>query len=226
MGAISAANTDTDARLLVAGAALIAEHGFDAVSTRAINRHAGVNNAALHYHFGTKLGLARAIAEKGMDAMYEARKPLLEEAERKECPTARDIAVAWAAPLIDLALNPDLEPRHWLRFAARIGESRDLAVYSNEVFAPERERYEKLLGRLLPDVPSPVRQFRFFLMRRTNQDAVAAWAGKDIRSTGLDDLDAKGFVDALYDVLAGTLLAVDDPNGRRRPSPRRTRRPK
>ncbi len=61
--AVSARGDETRAQLLDAGMSLFAERGFNAVSTRELARAAGVNLAAIAYHFGGKQGLYMAITE-------------------------------------------------------------------------------------------------------------------------------------------------------------------
>ncbi len=51
---------DARQRLLEAGLALFAEHGYAGTSTRAIAEAAGTNVAAIRYYFGDKQGLYRA----------------------------------------------------------------------------------------------------------------------------------------------------------------------
>lgn len=52
---------NTKARLLVAATDLFATHGYDGVSTRKLVDAAGVNLAAVNYHFGSKDGLYHAV---------------------------------------------------------------------------------------------------------------------------------------------------------------------
>ncbi|MBL6929379.1 MAG: CerR family C-terminal domain-containing protein [Rhodospirillales bacterium] len=54
---------DTRARLLEAGLRLFAAHGYDGVSTRQLASTAGVNIAAIGYHFGGKKELYHAVVE-------------------------------------------------------------------------------------------------------------------------------------------------------------------
>jgi AcrR family transcriptional regulator len=64
---------ETRRRLLGVAVRMFATHGFDAASTREVAESAGVNQAAILYHFGGKEGLylavAEAIAARGRDAM-------------------------------------------------------------------------------------------------------------------------------------------------------------
>lgn len=55
---------DTAERIVTAAAQLISERGYTATSTRAIAERAGVNEVTLFRHFGSKLGVLRALGER------------------------------------------------------------------------------------------------------------------------------------------------------------------
>jgi len=61
-------NPETRQRLLEAGIRLFAEHGYRGVSVRDLCNEAGVNIAAVNYHFGGKQELYHAIFEATLDA--------------------------------------------------------------------------------------------------------------------------------------------------------------
>ncbi len=73
--------TDTKKRILDAAEALFAERGFDATSMRAITAAAGVNLAAVNYHFGSKEALLRAIVAERLGTINERRLAMLDEGE-------------------------------------------------------------------------------------------------------------------------------------------------
>jgi len=54
---------ETRKRLVATGLELFARKGFDAVTTRQLAEAAGVNQAAIPYHFGGKEGVYRAVAD-------------------------------------------------------------------------------------------------------------------------------------------------------------------
>ncbi len=57
--------------LLAAATALFAEHGYDAVTTRQILERAGVEAPSLYHHFGSKLGLYRAVLSDTSEPFVE-----------------------------------------------------------------------------------------------------------------------------------------------------------
>ncbi len=57
--------------LLAAAAALFAELGYDAVTTRQILERAGVEAPSLYHHFGSKLGLYRAVLSDTSEPFVE-----------------------------------------------------------------------------------------------------------------------------------------------------------
>src|SRR3982750_4118509 len=77
---------DTKARMLDAAEALFMEHGFEATSLRSITAAAGVNLAAVNYHFGSKEELFQAVLTRRLDPMNHARLSLLTRLEAAAAP--------------------------------------------------------------------------------------------------------------------------------------------
>ena len=70
------AQKETVERILDAAEVLFAERGFSETSLRTITSAAGVNLAAVNYHFGSKKALIQAVFERFLD-------PLVVEIERR-----------------------------------------------------------------------------------------------------------------------------------------------
>src|SRR3954466_5592544 len=78
----------TKGRILDAAEALFMEHGFEATSLRAITTTAGVNLAAVNYHFGSKEELFESVLTRRLDPMNQERVALLSELEHAAAPGA------------------------------------------------------------------------------------------------------------------------------------------
>jgi len=73
--------TGTKERILDTAEALFMEHGFEATGLRQITTGAGVNLAAVHYHFGSKEELFQAVLTRRLDPMNQERVALLDRLE-------------------------------------------------------------------------------------------------------------------------------------------------
>lgn len=67
-------SASTRSRILGAAVELLDDVGFGAITTRAVSERAGVNNALVHYHFGSKAALLVEAALARLDA--ELREPV------------------------------------------------------------------------------------------------------------------------------------------------------
>lgn len=80
----ASAGRDVRAALLAAARQAFAEHGFRAASLRAIAQAADVNPAMVHYYFGNKKGLYRAMLAEVLEPTVE-RLATLSDAGEDEC---------------------------------------------------------------------------------------------------------------------------------------------
>ncbi len=86
-------------RLLDAAEQLLLHSGCDAVSVRAINAEAGMNPAAVHYHFGSKDALIAALLEDRLTPLWQD--DLAELAARRDAGSAPTVT-----ELVDVVLRP------------------------------------------------------------------------------------------------------------------------
>src|SRR5256885_9532365 len=76
---------ETRTRILDAAEELFMQHGFEATSMRLLTGKAGVNLAAVNYHFGSKDALIEALFRRRLDPMNGAR---IAELDRLETESA------------------------------------------------------------------------------------------------------------------------------------------
>ena len=92
--------TDTKEKILDAAEALLAENGYEATSLRAVTAAAGVNLAAVNYHFGSKKGLLEAVVQRVAAPVNRRRLELLEALkDSPEEPAVEDVLRAFIEPV-------------------------------------------------------------------------------------------------------------------------------
>src|SRR5215207_1082203 len=113
-----AASEETRNQIKAAAQMLFARHGVDAVTVQQIVAAAGQrNNAALHYHFGSKEELIRQMVVDGAAVLDERRQDMLRDLEARGGPSSiREILNVLVMPVIELA--SDERWRGYIRFTS------------------------------------------------------------------------------------------------------------
>ena len=115
-------SADTKTRILDVAEALFMEHGFEATSLRQLTTAAGVNLAAVNYHFGTKEELFQAVLTRRLDPMNQERIRLLDDLEREAAgkPIACEkILSAMLIPALRLSRDEERGGKNFLRLIGR-----------------------------------------------------------------------------------------------------------
>jgi len=110
----------TRERLLDAAEELFASDGIAETSLRTLTRHAGVNLAAVHYHFGSKDGLVDAVVARLAGPLNADRRTALARIDGPPRPEA--ILAAYFVPVIERveAPRPGGSRTPWVRLIARL----------------------------------------------------------------------------------------------------------
>lgn len=118
-----AGSEETKKQIKAAAQMLFARHGVDSVTVQQIVSAAGQrNNAALHYHFGTKEELIRQMVVDGAAVLDERRRGMLDEMKAKGgSTTIRDVMVVLILPVIEL--GEDHRWRGYIRFTSNLQAS-------------------------------------------------------------------------------------------------------
>jgi AcrR family transcriptional regulator len=115
-----AGSEDTRNQIKAAAQMLFARHGVDAVTVQQIVSAAGQrNNAALHYHFGSKEELIRQMVVDGAAVLDRRRHEMLDEMKAAGGPKGiRDVMVVLVMPVIEL--GSDERWRGYIRFTSNL----------------------------------------------------------------------------------------------------------
>lgn len=92
------AKVDTKDQILDAAEHLFAEQGFAATSLRQLTARAGVNLAAVNYHFGSKDDLAKAVLHRRIEPINRERRQRLDELSRPA--VLEDVVRAFLEPAL------------------------------------------------------------------------------------------------------------------------------
>jgi len=160
----------TKDRILDTAEALFMEHGFEATGLRSITAAAGVNLAAVNYHFGSKEELFETVLTRRLDPMNQERLDLLSAFEREAAPTpvaCERILSAMIVPALRLARDPERGGKNFLRLLGRAyaDPAPFIRTFLSAQYAVMISRFKAAFGRALPEMPKKELSWRLhFIM--------------------------------------------------------------
>ncbi|AUL17895.1 TetR/AcrR family transcriptional regulator [Bordetella bronchiseptica] len=162
-------STSTREIILETAEQLFAQQGHDGTSMRQITSAAGVNLAAVNYHFGSKEALVQAVLKRRLEEVNRERLRLLDELEAAAggAPLKpSQIVDAFFGTLLRLAASPDHAGKSFLPLLERTmtDPSGFIRALFAEEYADVMERYKNALFAALPGVPRAEIMWRFQFM--------------------------------------------------------------
>lgn len=162
------AQSETVERILDAAEQLFAEKGFAETSLRLITSKAGVNLAAVNYHFGSKKSLIQAVFTRFLDPFVVSLEQELDRNEQAGNPEqSLDELLEMLVRLV-LAVKPrsgnDLSTFMRLLGLAFSQSQGHLRKYLGEVYGRVFKRYMALVLRSAPELPVEVLFWRVHFM--------------------------------------------------------------
>ena len=146
---------DTRARLLDTAVQLFGARGFAAVSIRDIAQEAGVNLAAVNYHFSGKEKLWQEALRRSMrsvEPMLEDLRPILQTAQQAGTAAAAESALRQMLErFLKELLRAEFEQNQAMLLWELMGTRRNLHMVVNEFFVPKRLMLRQVLELLWPD---------------------------------------------------------------------------
>lgn len=204
--------SDTRARILDAAERLFMAHGYDGTSMRQITGEAGVNLAAVNYHFGSKEALIQEVFRRRLNWLNEERMRALDELEVTadgQPLKPSQIVDAFFGTMIRMTEDEERGGVIFLRLLGRtLTEPSDfIRAFLAHEYKTVVERYKEALFRSLPDVPKAEIVWRFHFMLGATSYAIAGTdALRLVTDWGIEAEDSEDRLDRLLPRLISFLI--------------------
>ena len=144
---------------------------------RQLTARAGVNLAAVNYHFGSKDALIEAVFKRRLDPMNAERVAALDALEKDgQALASVDIIRAFVVPSLRLIEDAKGGGRNFIRLLGRTytEPAKTVRALIGQMYAPTMERYKRALERALPQMPADELVWRMHFMFGTLAYTLAA----------------------------------------------------
>src|SRR6266404_8484963 len=206
-----AASEETKNQIKAAAQMLFAQRGVDGVTVQEIVNAAGQrNNAALHYHFGSKEELIRQMVVDGAAVLDRRRREMLDEIEARGGPKSiREVMLILIMPVIEL--GDDERWRGYIRFTSNLQASdpRTLREALNHRWNASYVTCFDYLKQMLPLPPTIIEQRLSMFMIYANSILSAHEAALESRNTKTSRLWSQPFtIENMLDMLEAALTCT------------------
>jgi AcrR family transcriptional regulator len=210
---VEESSLETRQRIVEAAEKLFAMRGIEGVSTRDITQAAGVNLAAINYHFGTKAALAAEVFKHCIEPLNARRLQLLDEVEKKagnKAPKLEAVLEAMIRPAVERGFDHEPDSETFLRLTGRC-----LSEPNAEIDQLVRAHFDKLIRRsdaaFLRALPGLEPEELFWRMKFTfgalHYSLLTCGKQKHLPAKMRKTLDAEGLIQRLVTFTAAGLRA-------------------
>jgi AcrR family transcriptional regulator len=168
---------ETRTRILDAAEELFMQHGFEGTSMRQLTAKAGVNLAAVNYHFGSKDALIEAVFRRRLDPMNAARIAALEALEGTGRTLSPETIIrAFVGEGLRMIEDTRTGGRNFIRLLGRTytEPAKQIRALIGQLYAPAMERYKSAFERAVPQMPREELVWRMHFMFGTLAYTMAA----------------------------------------------------
>jgi AcrR family transcriptional regulator len=158
---------NTKEKILQATERLIIEHGWEKVTFRMITSEAGVNLAAINYHFGSREALEDALLPRLIGPLDEKRSERLKEAQTKAAPKDLDMGVVircFLEPMLEFSLEYPNHHRMIQSFFSGIKDKNKIKEHFKGSIDLVNQQFVEALFKALPGVSKDKIRVQYVLL--------------------------------------------------------------
>jgi AcrR family transcriptional regulator len=206
-------SAETRKRVIIAAEKLFASRGVEGVSIRDITQAAGVNLAAINYHFGTKYGLAAEVFTHFIGPLNERRLELLDAVENdagRKPPKLEAVLEAMFRPAVERGFDHKRDSETFLRLTGRcLGEpNAEIEQLVRAHFEKLIRRFDAAFLRALPGLDPEELFWRIkFMVGALHYSLLTCGKQKSLPVKMRKTLDAEGLIQRLVTFTAAGLRA-------------------
>ena len=197
--------SETRSHILDAAERRFAQSGYDGTSIRDITGDAGVNVAAIHYHFGGKEELLRGVTDRVVGPLNRRRFDLLEALLAFTArPSVRQLVEAFARPDIEALQQLSERGQNVARFLGRVYSDQTpwIREMTDAQFTEVGDRFGPLFAQALPELDADELTWRMQQMVAVIVMVFSTWP-----EAGMSGDEAELLIQRLIAFLCGGLGA-------------------
>ncbi len=161
---------DTKTRILDAAERLITELGAEKASLRKITDEAGVNIAAINYHFGSKNNMISAILERFLAPLSKELHQSLDRVltgGENEVPELEEVIRSYLVPLLAFSLRCPDQQNFFIQMYGYIDDKNVFMQSLRGIVEKDIKYYADAFLKALPQIPEQVVLLRLAFFRNT-----------------------------------------------------------
>lgn len=150
---VATPNSDTKEQIISVAERLFAERGFAGTTLRSVVSEASVNLAAVHYHFGSKEELFRAVVARLARPIVEQELALLQQLQKEtETPSVEAVLTVLIKPNLEILAQDEETLLIRAQFMGRCRtEPEPIQRIAEDEFAESIKAFLDVLQRVLPE---------------------------------------------------------------------------
>ncbi len=206
----------TQIKIIEAAEIEFAMNGFSGASIRHITSSAGVNTAAINYHFGTKEDLFKEVFRYRIEPINNERLTMLDEAYAKNdgqpLPLTQVVEII-IRPLFTKLMGKDSNNFHFLRAMGKgMSEDRDfMKTLHHDILQQVIDRFSQAISESLGQPDFTKMGYGMHFLSCSLMGAMMKHSNLEHMSCGKVDLnDAQGLIDHLIAFISGGLRSISE----------------